>query len=255
MAMVNLNGGLLDNVEDAIGMLDDLEFSAVPFAAARTLTQLAADGQAEVRRQLPDRFTIRRDRVARGVRIASATKKTMESAVYTLDWYMQDQQDGGTRAAKTGRARLIPSLNVRDGENMRGAIKRGMRPRAVLRKAGLEKGLEQSVGAGVGAGRVVTGAGKKKRRAGKPKAFALRMKSGKTGVFLRPHRGASNFELLYTLQDKVRVEARWEMDATVAKIANSGFRARFLMNLQSALENDRKAPGRRSFIDALLRGG
>jgi hypothetical protein len=70
----------------------------IPYATALMLTRLAQDGQAEVRRELPQRFIIRRAAWAEGgVVITPATKSRLVSEVVDRNYYMVLQETGGEK--------------------------------------------------------------------------------------------------------------------------------------------------------------
>lgn len=114
--------------------LDNLVKGNFKFAAVRTVTMLAKEAQFEVRRQMPSRFTLRRDWVQKGVRILAArvrndpttvmTRNTgkpllaakrdaHEAVVYTLDQnFMRRQEFGGIKSPDKGSRLAIPTKNV-----------------------------------------------------------------------------------------------------------------------------------------------
>jgi hypothetical protein len=63
------------NVADVIRQLSAVQQRQVPFAAAQALTFTALDVQAQVRRDMRQDFTIRRDWVISGIRVTPATKR------------------------------------------------------------------------------------------------------------------------------------------------------------------------------------
>ena len=80
----------------------------VRFAAAQALTKTAQDAQEAVRRQLPDRFTIRSNWLSKGIRIIPATPSRLESTVVVKDAFMVQQETGGERTSPFGDALGIP---------------------------------------------------------------------------------------------------------------------------------------------------
>jgi hypothetical protein len=70
-----------------------------PFATALALTRTAQDAQAEIRRQLPSRFTIRTPWVAKGVRYKPANKQNLTAVVYDVDPFMRIQETGGEKVS------------------------------------------------------------------------------------------------------------------------------------------------------------
>lgn len=106
----------------------------VPYAAARALTKTAQDAQAEVRRQLPRRFTIRNTFVEKGVRIKPARYRDnpIQATVWDKDDFMRKQEDGGTHKPKSGRNLAIPTWKAR--RNKKDIITKANRPRQLLNK-------------------------------------------------------------------------------------------------------------------------
>lgn len=127
---------------DSSGLNKWLGFLAqdqIPYACARTLTTLAQDAQAEVRRQLPRRFTVRNTFVEKGVRIKAATKANLQSEVFantegtfSLD-FMLLQEEGGAKRPR-GRSLAIP---VGAKRSKRDIVTQANRPRAALSKKGV----------------------------------------------------------------------------------------------------------------------
>ncbi len=95
------------NDRDARKALRGLEKQA-RFASAVALTRTVKDAQEEVRRQLPERFTIRTGWVAKGIRIKPARKNDLEASVRVLDDFMALQETGGLRKSQSGEALAVP---------------------------------------------------------------------------------------------------------------------------------------------------
>ena len=87
-------------------------------AVAKALTGLAYDVRDGVRASLPDRFTIRRPWVAKGIGVAPASSGTLTATVFSRDYFMELQETGGTksgrmsipvgRMAATARTKVLP---------------------------------------------------------------------------------------------------------------------------------------------------
>ncbi|MBF0131038.1 MAG: hypothetical protein HQL75_00415 [Magnetococcales bacterium] len=80
----------------------------VIFAASKALTDTAYDIQAEVRKELPERFTIRTTWIAKGIKVTKATNNNLKATVYVKDQFMAVQEEGGVRSLESGKAPAIP---------------------------------------------------------------------------------------------------------------------------------------------------
>ena len=82
----------------------------IPFAVAKTLTQVAQQSQAEVRQSIKEKFFIRKKSggFESSIRIKPATKTKLTAEVYTMAAFAALQQTGGVKKAKDGRL-AIPS--------------------------------------------------------------------------------------------------------------------------------------------------
>ena len=82
----------------------------IPFAVAKTLTNVAQKSQDEVRKSIKEKFFIRKKSggFESSIRIKPATKSNLTAEVYTMAAFAALQQTGGTKKAKDGRL-AIPS--------------------------------------------------------------------------------------------------------------------------------------------------
>ena len=85
----------------------------IPFAVAKTLTQVAGQSQAEVRKSIKEKFFIRKKSggFESSIRIKPATKTKLTAEVYTMAAFAALQQTGGIKKAKDGRL-AIPSYQA-----------------------------------------------------------------------------------------------------------------------------------------------
>lgn len=85
----------------------------IPFAVAKTLTQLAQQSQQEVRKNIREKFFIRKKSggFESSIRIKPATKTKLTAEVYTMAAFAALQQTGGLKQAKDGRL-AIPSYQA-----------------------------------------------------------------------------------------------------------------------------------------------
>lgn len=121
----------------ALLALSDLKRSQLPFATAVALTKTAKAAQAEIRSQLPERFTIRSAFVERGVRIEAATKNRQQAAVFwrgpsgsRFAESLARQETGGVK--RPAKRFLALPRNVKRGAS--GAVPKSQRPAALLRQ-------------------------------------------------------------------------------------------------------------------------
>lgn len=85
----------------------------IPFAVSKTLTQIAQQSQAEVRKNIREKFFIRKKSggFESSIRIKTATKTKLTAEVYTMAAFAALQQTGGVKKAKDGRL-AIPSYQA-----------------------------------------------------------------------------------------------------------------------------------------------
>ncbi len=85
----------------------------IPFAVAKTLTQVAQQSQQEVRKNIREKFFIRKKSggFESSIRIKPATKSKLTAEVYTMAAFAALQQTGGVKKAKDGRL-AIPSYQA-----------------------------------------------------------------------------------------------------------------------------------------------
>lgn len=120
----------LDLVRKRLG---SMKRKQIPFATALALTQTAADGQKAVRRTLPQRYTIRSKWLSSGIKTKKATKKRLESRVFSRDAFMFDQEHGAVRKPK-GRVFSLPR-KIRARPTSKIPVTK--RPKAMLAKPGV----------------------------------------------------------------------------------------------------------------------
>jgi hypothetical protein len=181
--------------------LDKLARKQAPFAVALALTMTAKDAQAEVKRTLPEKFTIRTPWVAKGIRIEPARKSDwprVRSAVLSKNKFMALQEFGGTKTGKSGGSVAVPA----------GARKtpRQTTPRSRWPGALLKRG-----------------------------AFILKTARGPA---IARRRGAG-VQILYGLERAVRIKPRFAMGATVKKVAAETFAKNFETALARAMRTAR----------------
>ncbi len=108
MAIINIK------LEDkATENLRQIATKHIPFAVAKTLTQIVQQSQQEVRRSIKEKFFIRKKSggFESSIRIKPATKTKLTAEVYTMAAFAALQQTGGIKKAKDGRL-AIPSYQA-----------------------------------------------------------------------------------------------------------------------------------------------
>lgn len=98
--------------------LSDLAARRIPDAAAKALTRTAFEARDAVRDGLPERFTMRRPWISRGIGVTPAKPRTLMAEVWSRDRFMALQESGGTKTGKLAipvgpmaekaRAQVIP---------------------------------------------------------------------------------------------------------------------------------------------------
>lgn len=85
----------------------------IPFAVAKTLTQIAQQSQQEVRKNIREKFFIRKKSggFESSIRIKPATKTKLTAEVYSMAAFAALQQTGGVKKAKDGRL-AIPAYQA-----------------------------------------------------------------------------------------------------------------------------------------------
>lgn len=180
----------------------------LPFATALALTRTVQDAQAEVRRELPSRFTLRNDWVAKGIRIERATKQTLEASIFSVDDFMILQEKGGTKTPQ-GRSLAVP-LDART--NKRGIITAANRPTALRSKPGVFRATIRGLD-----------------------GLWQRVKLSKKRRTL----GERTLKLLYVFKPSVPIKARFGFLDTVRKIVTQRFPRQFELALKQAIRTAR----------------
>ena len=200
MALISIEAND-QGVRQALGGLE----KQARFAAAVALTRTAKDAQEEVRRQLPERFTIRTGWLAKGIRVKSARKNDLEASVRVLDDFMALQETGGIRRSHSGESLAIP-FGARPN------------PRSVTRPGKFPGALMQ-----------------------KPRHFiaAFHDDPQTHAVWRRGGRKGKKLKLMYVFADQVRLEPRFDFIETVKAVVEARFTENFNDAMQEALASAR----------------
>ena len=171
------------------------------YAAAVALTRTAKDAQEEVRRQLPERFTIRTGWVGKGIRIKPARKDGLEASVRVMDDFMALQETGGSKRSSSGESLAIP-FGARP--NPRSVTRPGKFPGALMAK---------------------------------PRHFiaAFHDDPQTHAVWRRSGRQSRKLNLMYVFSDRVEIKPRFRFLETVQAVVEARFAENFRDAMQEAL--------------------
>jgi len=209
---VTIQGTIDLENSSALLALDDLRRQQLPFAQALALTRTAQAAQAEIKRELPSRFTLRNSFVERGVRVQAASKRTQEAAVF---W----RSPGG-------------------------ASRRGFAERLAIQETGgsvspISKTIPIPRGVKRGAGGTIPKSRRPARLLDRPKVF-IQDVNGKGAVILQ-RVGRAAPRLLYFLSQKTsRFRPRFEFKATAERVARREYRREFGRAFAKALATRRR---------------
>jgi hypothetical protein len=218
--MARFDVQVLTTAPALVSAFRDLALRQLPFATAKALTVLAQEARDEIRADLPSRFTLRNERVRRGVTINPARKsdglKRMASEVGTRDQFMVVHEAGGWRRSRSGGHVAVPTRMVTRRRTKTGKVPRPLKPRTLRAK-----------GARVVDGRLLL---PPKRRRGRGRALAI----------------------AYTLHRRVHIDARWGFVATAVDVVRRRYARIFRRELVRAMRaskarGDQSAPSRAQF--------
>ena len=182
----------------AIKELYQISKKQIPFAVAKTLTNIAQKSQDEVRKNIREKFFIRKKSggFESSIRIKPATKTSLTAEVYTMATFAVLQQTGGTKTAKDGRL-AIPSYRSINQVKKRSDANS---PSAYL--AG--------------------------------DAFKIRAKSGQEMI---AKRNGKELKILYFLRKSANIDKRLDMIELTTKTVKDGFSVQLSKNLRQLIQN------------------
>jgi hypothetical protein len=184
----------LEITNTASGQLSQIANKQIPFAIAKTLTNIAKQSQEEVRQEIRERFFIRKKSggFESSIRIKPATKANLTAEVYTFAAFAALQQTGGIKKAKDGRL-AIPSY-----QSINQVKKRS------------DSNSPSSYLAG--------------------DAFKIRAKSGQEMI---AKRNGKELKILYFLRKSAKINKRLNMIEIIIKTVKDGFNKKLIENIQS----------------------
>lgn len=196
---------VLSDIADAAAQLRSItDAKQLRFAVAKALTKTAQAAQAEVRTNMPNRFTIRRQWVIQGIKITPATRSDLTATVYSRDPFMGLQETGGTKnplrnyiAVPTRAVKRTKADNIRAAE----------RPKALG-----------------------------------DKAHIIELHGHKWLALKKPRKGRSGNELrlLYLLIPRATIKARLGLAADSERIVRAQFVEQLQQTLAAAMKSARR---------------
>lgn len=188
----------------------DLAVTQFPFALARALSWAASDSQKELRRELPHRFILRNTWTAKGIRTNMTQKRDYRVWVYTLDEYMDRQEDGAIKRPKNDQHLAIPASVNRTA---RGIIRKRDLPNALKNNKNVFKIDENT-----------------NRRQSHGLPFGL----------YRKNRKDNRLQMLYTFSKTGKVKPRWGFSKTVDTVIKNRFERLFMLSLDDAIKTAKR---------------
>lgn len=199
------------DIEAAIKKLTTLQQAQqLRFSVAKALTTTASQVQTEVRKNMPHRFTLRRQWVVQGIRMDKATKDDLTATVYSKDPFMGRQETGGIKTPKYDQNLAIPLR----------AVKRS--------KAGLIADADLPKNLGQASFTVTRGKKQVQRKGAGGNVFKL-ISNGRTYLCRRKN---GQVELLYLLVPRAKINKALGLADDAERIVRANFR----QNLADALD-------------------
>lgn len=189
----------------------------LPFSMSKALTKTAQDVQEKVIRDLPEKFTLRRNWYEKGMRygfkIRMANKTTLSSEVFTAAPWMRLHETGGIKTAP-GKRLAVPFEE-----------KQGSRPGVVF-------GVKRSKKDLIPKSQTPSGLGGKafKIKGSKGDLLAIRTGRGKRSVL----------RIMYGLEPKANIKKRLQFAETAQQVVAQVWRKNFEEAIDYALRTARK---------------
>ncbi len=205
----------------------------IPFAVAKSLTDLAKIGQSAVRANLPKKFNIRATAfITRNIRITPAKKRDVNrlkafSAVRTdpkISQFMNIHEKGGTRTPRSSKKLAVPTkaLQLKSYRKSSGGVKKRFQPGTLLKDF---KGTRGARGP------------RKKTRSRKP--FIIIGKGNTPLIVRRVSKKKRPLEVLYVFKKSVTIDRTWGFEKTVMGIVNFKAKKTFEKNISAAIRSAR----------------
>ncbi len=190
----------------------------IPFATSKAINDTAKGIQAEQRKGMKKRFTIRRAYVLQGVKINKFSKKRDLEAIIEIDptrAFLFKFEEGGTTRPR-GTRFAVPD-EVRRGKT--GVVSRVMRPsRLEFKRWG--SGPRAEV------------------HRGKRRTFMVRTPDGQGGVFQRfGRRKSTKLRMLFSFTPKAEIEPTLEFELTAQTVFQETFTRNFEQSFDRAVRS------------------
>ncbi len=184
----------LEIANNASRQISQIANRQIPFAIAKSLTDVAKQSQEEVRKHIREKFFIRKKSggFESGIRIKPATKNNLTAEVYTMAAFAALQQTGGTKKAKDGRLAIPSYQSINQVKKRRDSNS----PSAYL--AG--------------------------------DAFKIKTKSGQEVIVQRK---GKEFKILYFLRKRAHVDKRLDMIEITTNTVKTRFDTQLRLNLKN----------------------
>ena len=202
-----------DDIKRATRRLTDIEKRQVPFATKNAINDTIKD----VRKQIvgvtaPRAFEVRNRRFfGVAIRMQFATKQKLTGAVFdrlgraSLGLHAR----GGTKRPR-GQHIAIPGRDIENKRTVGGAIRKALRPRQVLAKAGRRQ------------------------------AFKIKFRSGQEAIVRRRGKRATPLQVLWLLERSARIPRRFRFHEDATKVAKRVLPGHFRKRLRQALRTARR---------------
>ena len=199
----------------------------VKFAAARSLTKTAKQGQSASVKSIERTFTTRNKWYLPGsplgVKVTPATKDKLESSVRSAADFLAPHETGGVKTPE-GNFIAIPTSNVR--RNKRQIIPRALRPRK------LKGGFVVVLGQG-------TSKSTRRRRLKGLTPFAARAGKAGSGTRILFQRTGKTVRAMYILEPRARIKKQSTVIEPTLAVVERRFSPNFGEALREALETAR----------------
>lgn len=192
----------------------------VKFAAMKSLNSVAFKARTGLIDDFSKSFTVRNKSLPKAVAIQKAEKEKLVTTVsFPKDW-MYLNTVGGEKRPDGSKALAFPGSEIDNGARLSsGKIKQSQKPKQLLKYADSHPG------------RTKGGKG-----AAKPHAFKTVGKHGYQVVGIREGTGDRDVKWLYSLQDKAKIEKKWDFFGLVKETAEKELPKEFEKQLKHALE-------------------